>query len=363
MERLETVPRMTGVEEGLAARVHDPLWLLARQFQFGEFTAENAASVAWVDVEAEYHRLDRLRTTGGELEMTFDVATEPLERLVEQELPLRIDVELRTDGGVRWAQQLNAAGLGGLLASFTAPCPVGLRSAARQPRLPGAQPGSGRRCPRRHARRAGRSGHGRADRHRARPADQVAGRRHPTGHRMARLVAGPGTGGCTRSTRRWPPDHLGRAPDGARVRAELLDPAASELTANGYTGGRLDWWAVDAVQFAPSPQDPGGPPTAVAIRGVPAPARFGGMPVPRFWEMEDARFDPGAIDASPNDLGRLLLITFATVYGNDWFVLPLRLPVGTMSRITSFTVTDVFGGTRILLGQRCRRRRTGTCSV
>ena len=44
------------------------------------------------------------------------------------------------------------------------------------------------------------------------------------------------------------------------------------------------------------------------------------MPAPRFWEMEDARFDPGAIDASRIDLGRLLLVDFATVYGNDWLV-------------------------------------------
>jgi hypothetical protein len=64
--------------------------------------------------------------------------------------------------------------------------------------------------------------------------------------------------------------------------------------------------------------------------------------------MEDARFDPGAIDAAPNDLGRLLLTSFATVYGNDWFVLPMRLPTGTLSRIVSFTVTDVFGGKRLL---------------
>ena len=72
------------------------------------------------------------------------------------------------------------------------------------------------------------------------------------------------------------------------------------------------------------------------------------MPVPRFWEMEDSRFDPGAIDAAPNDLGRLLLTSFATVFGNDWFVLPMRLPVGTLSRITQFVVKDVYGSIRSL---------------
>jgi hypothetical protein len=59
--------------------------------------------------------------------------------------------------------------------------------------------------------------------------------------------------------------------------------------------------------------------------------------------MEDARFDPGSIDASAIDVGRMMLVSFATVYGNDWFVVPVRLPVATLSAVTSFTVTDVFG--------------------
>ena len=116
------------------------------------------------------------------------------------------------------------------------------------------------------------------------------------------------------------------------------------LAASGYTGGRLDWWGVDAT--APDTQEGDGQP--LEVRGVPAPAAFGGMPAPRFWEMEDARFDPGRIDAAPNDLGRLLLTLFATVYGNDWFVLPLRLPAGSLSRLTRFMVTDVFDSQRLL---------------
>src|SRR4051795_1464431 len=35
---------------GLEARVHDPLWLLTRQWQFGEFTAEDAGSPVAVHV-------------------------------------------------------------------------------------------------------------------------------------------------------------------------------------------------------------------------------------------------------------------------------------------------------------------------
>jgi hypothetical protein len=59
--------------------------------------------------------------------------------------------------------------------------------------------------------------------------------------------------------------------------------------------------------------------------------------------MEDARIDFGAVETTAIDLGRLLMIAFGIVYGNDWYALPLRLPVASLSRLTDFTVTDVFG--------------------
>jgi hypothetical protein len=40
--RLEPRSRSKNFAEGLAARVADPLWLLARQWQFGEFAGADA---------------------------------------------------------------------------------------------------------------------------------------------------------------------------------------------------------------------------------------------------------------------------------------------------------------------------------
>lgn len=51
----------------------------------------------------------------------------------------------------------------------------------------------------------------------------------------------------------------------------------------------------------------------------------------------------GAIEAGPTDLARMLLVEFALIYGNDWFVVPVRLPVGSIFRATSFVVRDTFG--------------------
>ena len=78
---------------------------------------------------------------------------------------------------------------------------------------------------------------------------------------------------------------------------------------------------------------------------LPAPVTFPGMPAPRFWAFEDARIDLGAVGAGADNVARMLLVGFAVDYGNDWFVVPVELPVGSLTRITSLEVSDTFGVT------------------
>jgi len=54
--------------------------------------------------------------------------------------------------------------------------------------------------------------------------------------------------------------------------------------------------------------------------------------------------DFGDLAAAPGDLGRLLVADYATVYGNDWFSVPLRIPVGTLTQVLKLTVHDTMGG-------------------
>jgi hypothetical protein len=67
------------------------------------------------------------------------------------------------------------------------------------------------------------------------------------------------------------------------------------------------------------------------------------MPNARWWEFEDATVDPGSIDAGPSDVARMAFLEFVLVYGSDFFAIPLRLPIGSLTRITSLVVTDSFG--------------------
>jgi hypothetical protein len=49
------------------------------------------------------------------------------------------------------------------------------------------------------------------------------------------------------------------------------------------------------------------------------------------------------VEAAPQDLARLLLVEFALVYGNDWFVVPVEIAVGSLCQIGSLIVTNTFG--------------------
>ena len=60
-DRIEPHTRDVDLEEGLQARIADPLWLLARQWQVGEFRGEDAASPVHVRLEVEHAALQSFR--------------------------------------------------------------------------------------------------------------------------------------------------------------------------------------------------------------------------------------------------------------------------------------------------------------
>jgi hypothetical protein len=124
-----------------------------------------------------------------------------------------------------------------------------------------------------------------------------------------------------------------------------LDASATDapgaFSATQYAGEPLDWTSFDGAATPLGPVV--APPPSVHRELVPAPVGFKGMPARRFWEIEDAGVDIGSIEAGPADLGRLMLREFALIYGNDWFVVPIAVRVGSACRISSLVVTDTFG--------------------
>ncbi len=89
--KLEPRCRNADMSAGLQARIYDPLWLLARQWQTGEFRGEDNGSPTAVQWRAECASFTRYQpgslAAGGSADgQPFDKKTTPLETMVEREV-------------------------------------------------------------------------------------------------------------------------------------------------------------------------------------------------------------------------------------------------------------------------------------
>jgi hypothetical protein len=102
--RIEPRPRTRNFERSLQAAVHDPLWMLTRQWQFGEFRGEDAASPVNARINFRHWSHDRVALLEGPAQ-AFDASEMPLETRVERE---RIPLTVREAGGEVFSDALFA---------------------------------------------------------------------------------------------------------------------------------------------------------------------------------------------------------------------------------------------------------------
>jgi hypothetical protein len=342
--RVESATIDPNLTEGLEARVADPCWMLARQWQTGEFKGDDAANPLLVNLEAKSVPIERVVLPDGHAVELAESDT-PLEPLVERE-PIR-------NGP---AAPHVAAELGRLL----------VRTLARM-RAPGPF----------------------VERLRSRFALHlpVDGGLDPVGRRRLELLATATLDGAALLTAlaidprtiETMLDDLGAsasvkprviaAVDAWQLNADRLfsEPVRYSTwneqrmeyhfvlettsddgqplrldTADGYVGGRLDWYHFNRTARTGKPREPRG---AVIRRAevLPAPLRYHGMPADRFWEIEEGGVYLGGIEAGPEDLARVAVAGYGVVYGNDWLTVPISIPYGTLTTITELTVLDDFG--------------------
>src|SRR5260221_7790463 len=108
--RLEPDVRHEDPGLGLRAAVHDPLWLLGRQWQVGEMDGEDAASPIAVRIASVEHPLTRFKPADGGAG-DYDAATMPLETMVEREPQGAPTLRVRLDARTRLLALLAEAGL------------------------------------------------------------------------------------------------------------------------------------------------------------------------------------------------------------------------------------------------------------
>jgi len=319
--RVEPISRQGDPGKGLAAVVADPLWMLARQRQYGELAGEDAGSPIRVDFRVVAHPIDGW-SADGETILPYDPASQVLEAVVAGEsagpshsLRDHIDagrriaavVSAHVNDAIRAAFPLDAAETSDLLFR-TAPARF-CDGLAAMLALANASNGA----------EATALGLTKAQWSVSATALQEAARWAVTAFGI-----GPSTWEPRRLERRFGlasgGDVVLNAPEHTR---EIVDVPDLDLTNAGATLTSTD--------------------DTPLVRRIPTPIRFPGMPDDRYWAFEDARLSLARIDATTHDLSRLALVEFSTVYGNDWFVFPTPVTSGTIASVDDLVVVDTFG--------------------
>ncbi|MGW2050940.1 hypothetical protein ACWCPF_38125 [Streptomyces sp. NPDC001858] len=338
-------PQGTGgqLDEALEARIADPLFLLARQWQLAEFHGEDGGSPVGCSVSTAAAAVDRFRP-GDTGPATACPPGVPLDYLVEagrdpdpadRELPLRAAARagLRFLGLLR---ALPAAVRDSVTDQALAEFPLVDPPAQEEPDAgPHADP-AGQALAQALLARAPHGG---------RLARALATGWHPTGLGTAHLNAFEQAATAWRAwfaAEHTPPTRSSWVRDRLEHHFAVEASHGSRritLTAPEYPGGGVESYHFDIDAEATAPTDPH-PATRTLL---PTRATYPGMPAERWWEFEDTTVNLPSVDAGPTDLARLLLVEFANVYGNNHWVVPLELDVGHVHAVTDLTVVDTFG--------------------
>jgi hypothetical protein len=359
--RLEALPLSADLQPALQAAVADPLWLLCRQWQFLEFAGEDAGTPIDVRIEGERALLSRylpgaVRADAPARARDYSADAVALEVAVEGEPIRRHHPRLAAEAGVHLQWMLNNGRLNDLFATAY-PMKIAAETSTDADHV-GADWLEIARIRGLDARSLLavlaplRDATGKLTALPPQPVvpDELKERTLDVLRRWIAwyedVLVDPDSGDA------WSPSRLeyGFAVSAQTTGGEVV------LTADEYADGTIDWYSMSAgtgsLGAAQVPQ----PPATLRLRPLlPSPVEYPGKPADRFWEFEDSTVHFGAIDAGPTDLTRMLLVEFGLVYGNDWYIVPVRLPVGSLFRVTSCTVRDTFG----VVTSLTRSRNTG----
>lgn len=356
-DRIFGIPRTLNLERALRAEVRDALWMLARQWQMGEFIGDDAASPVFAKLHLDTTQLTTYKP-GDQAEQSFDDKV-PLEARVEQR-PVAFtagsqaqSLDIRLLMGRHWLKILAKNGLSVKYGSdFRKAFPV----LAPNPTDPASAPA----CAHQDAWQHQSAFAGRA-------MDGYLWYRWLIDHPTPRTFAGtpaplsidPGDTAAVDLLAEafilWfqllidqPEKPEENAWDPSRLEYRFscsapLGDGRKDLVAEEYYRGDLDWYALDIASGEfPAPQRPEVQGT-ITKSFIPTSVEFSGMANPRWWSFEDRKVNFGGVKPDTTDLPKLLMLEFGIVYSNDWCIVPVAMPCGTVANVVGLAVTNVFG--------------------
>ncbi len=270
------------LQEGFEARVYDPLWFLARQWQMGEHQGENASTPVAATFTLATAKIDPSAATP--------------HRRPDLE-PAEADLEAEPDN---WWTMGRRIRIGQILKGRVPADAVKYRF--QNPAPP-----------------------------------YRAFHNEPDGLAAWRDAALLGFDPAAIVLSERPPDPPPSAWDSARLSYHREYSAGDALlTIDDHRGGPLDWFAADAA---------GGPvlvPAAHPRPVLPAPLQYPGAPASRFWQIEDAEVDIGGYPPDMAHTATMLMVDLIYSHSDDWFLIPTSTEAGRITEIKNLTIRDAF---------------------
>ena len=330
---------------GLEARVHDPLWALARQWQFAEFRGEDAGTPLAVEVKTASQRVNAWQPGDPVANKPARALPEhePLDPSVEREAPTEPGLRQRAEAGSLLVTALAEAGfdarqalVGSCKLDVPADAPRPFRTLART--APDAKLAAEQLEDGAPAWLAGAAG-----------AAKSAAQQWLAWYR--RSVA-PLPADAAES---WIPERIEYR---FSVRTGSGE-AQRVFTAPLHEGGAIDWYSFDhAPQRRIEVDAEVAADSTRRLTMMASPLRYAGMPSDRLWQFEDGAVNLGKLEVQRYDLARLCFVEFAMIYGSDWFVAPVDVDAGSFTQVTELTYTTTFGD-RFVVPAADDRARTG----
>lgn len=361
--RLEGRPRAKNFDRALKAEIRDPLWMLTKQWQMGEFKGDDAGSPVFAKVQYHTTRLNKYKANDRDVQLYEENI--PLEAKVEQRpVPFKkagqkISLDIRLLMGRQWLKMVED--VGDFKKKFIGLYPIEMPAGGVDESVyVMAHPGVHQQ----YAAVAGNCMDG--------YELYFFAKDNPAGHVYQDIAVTAAQGvkidELAGDFVKWferlfyqPVDPVNNAWQPSRLEYKFACSAPGEdgpsgekrekiLDAEEYYHGRLDWYSVDmdrekenaglgdiAGVTLPDSRE------TVTRSFMPGPLVFDGMPNTRWWCFEDRKTNFGDIHPGTMEVAKLLLIEFGLVYANDWFVFPFTVPAGTITQIKGMAVTNVFG--------------------
>lgn len=114
-----------------------------------------------------------------------------------------------------------------------------------------------------------------------------------------------------------------------------------------YQGGRVSWHTVDR-----GPDRSGAVSQSTeSITSLPTIVSYQGAPNKRLWQFEDKRVFLGNSKQQQSSANELFM-RFSTMYSNDWMMIPFNTRIGSFVTVNSIAVKDTFGQERVIDGSK-----------